>query len=142
LKRHLQHLGVVSSAQPVCGIFRSFGAKGRRLSSPGHAVDTLCMLDFVAQDLARSEDWRRVLEAYNLPRQPQKQPDPLDEQWLPRVPRLEGIDSTQLSHLHGTLIALGFLKFEISGKTGVQYQITPMGRQTLENGLVANAELD
>jgi len=57
------------------------------------------------------------------------------------VARLEGVESTQLSRLHGTLIALGFLKFEITGKTGVQYQLTPAGRQTLENGLLASAEL-
>ncbi len=100
------------------------------------------MLDFVAQDLARSEDWRRVLEAYNVPLQPQKQPESPEEQWLPRVARLESVESTQLSRLHGTLIALGFLKFEITGKTGLQYQLTPAGRQTLENGLLASAEID
>lgn len=48
---------------------------------------------------------------------------------------LEGVESAALSRLHGTLIALGFLKFELSGKAGMQYQLTPLGRHTLERGL-------
>ena len=48
----------------------------------------------------------------------------------------------QLSWLHGTLIALGCLKFELSGKVGVQYQLTTLGRQTLERGLVVQAETE
>jgi hypothetical protein len=101
------------------------------------------MLDFVAQELGQSEDWRRVLEAYAVPQQPQVQRDSPAEHWLSRVARVEGVDSTQLSKLHGTLIALGFLKFEISGKTGIQYQLTPSGHQTLAQGLtVANLEFE
>jgi len=34
------------------------------------------------------------------------------------------------------------LKFEISGKTGMQYQLTPTGRRMLEHGLTENAEVE
>ena len=33
--------------------------------------------------------------------------------------------------LHGKLIALGLLSFEISGKLGMRYQLSPLGRRTL-----------
>jgi hypothetical protein len=93
------------------------------------------MLDFVTEELAGSRDWRRVLEAYEWPQGEQKAGDMPDELWIPRLTGLEGIESTELSKLHGTLIALGFLRFEISGKAGMQYQLTPLGRHTLERGL-------
>ncbi len=100
------------------------------------------MLDFVAQELGQSDGWRRVLEAYNGPTDPPIPPDEHGEVWRPRLARLDGVEPAQLSRLHGTLIALGCLKFDLSGKVGVQYQLTPLGRQTLERGLVTNAEND
>jgi hypothetical protein len=100
------------------------------------------MLDFVAQELGRSDEWRRVLEAYNGPIDPLIAPDENGELWRPRLARMEGVEPAQISRLHGTLIALGCLKFELSGKVGVQYQLTPLGRQTLERGLVPNAEIE
>jgi hypothetical protein len=102
------------------------------------------MLDFVAQELVGSEDWRHVLEAY---RRPETRPEPAsnqgvpaDEGWLPRLVRIDGVDPVELSRLHGKLIALGCLKFEISGKSGMQYQLTPLGRQTLQHCLQGTAE--
>ncbi len=100
------------------------------------------MLDFVTQELIGSDEWRRVLEAYQSPQRQPDQGDLPDDRWLPRVAGLQGVDSAHLSGLHGKLIALGFLKFEISGKSGMQYQLTPLGRETLDHGLGANAELE
>jgi hypothetical protein len=100
------------------------------------------MLDFVAQELGRGDEWRRVLQAYNGPMDPPIPPDENGELWRPRVARVDGVEPAQLSRLHGTLIALGCLKFELSGKVGVQYQLTAVGRQTLERGLVTNVETD
>jgi hypothetical protein len=100
------------------------------------------MLDFVAQELSQSGDWRRLLEAYSGPVDPQILPDEHGEVWRPRVGRIDGVETAQLSRLHGTLIALGCLKFELSGKVGVQYQVTTLGRQTLERGLVAQSETE
>jgi hypothetical protein len=100
------------------------------------------MLDFVAQELGQTGDWRRVLEAYSGPTDPQILPDENGEIWRARVSRIDGVEPAQLSRLHGTLIALGCLKFELSGKVGMQYQVTTLGRQTLERGLVAQAETE
>jgi len=53
-------------------------------------------------------------------------------EWSPRVAEVEGIAPDQLSAIHGKLIALGMLKFEISSRAaGIQYQITTLARQAL-----------
>ena len=42
------------------------------------------------------------------------------------------VDPAQIAAIHGKLIALGMLKFEIGSRAdGVQYQVTPFGRQAL-----------
>ena len=83
-----------------------------------------------------------MLEAYQGPQGRRSEADSAEDRWLPRAPGIAGVDPAHLSALHGKLIALGFLKFEISGKTGMQYQLTPIGRQTLEHGLGTDAELE
>jgi len=104
------------------------------------------MLDFVAQELVGSDEWRHVLQAYQPPETRPETPcthgDAAADGWLPRLVGIDGVDPAQLSRLHGKLIALGCLKFEISGKTGMQYQLTPLGRQTLQRGLQASAEAE
>jgi hypothetical protein len=104
------------------------------------------MLDYVADELSApaTAGWRRVLEAYAslaALAPPASQPavedsaDPSEALgWVPRVSRLDGVEPEQLSALHGKLIALGLLSFEVSGKSGVHYQITPLGRRTLGRG--------
>lgn len=53
-------------------------------------------------------------------------------EWSPRVTQVAGLDADQLSAVHGKLIALGMLKFEIGSRAeGVHYQVTPLGRQAL-----------
>ena len=53
-------------------------------------------------------------------------------EWSPRITQVAGLAADQLSVIHGKLIALGMLKFEISSRAdGVQYQVTPLGRQAL-----------
>lgn len=71
-------------------------------------------------------EWRPLLAAYSE--------RPADEKtgWLPRIAAVEGLVPEQLSPVHGKLIALGLLKFEIgNGAEGVHYQVTPLGRQAL-----------
>jgi hypothetical protein len=56
----------------------------------------------------------------------------LKAEWSPRLTSAAGLPIEQLSVVHGRLIALGFLRFEIaSGAEGVQYQLTPLGRQAI-----------
>lgn len=71
-------------------------------------------------------EWRPLLAAYQELHEERKLV------WSPRVTRAEGTADDQLSAVHGKLIALGMLKFEISSRAdGVQYQVTPLGRQAL-----------
>jgi len=53
-------------------------------------------------------------------------------EWSQRIVAVEGLAADQLSTIHGKLIALGMLKFEIGSRAdGVQYQLTTLGRQAL-----------
>jgi hypothetical protein len=53
-------------------------------------------------------------------------------EWSQRIVAVEGLAADQLSAIHGKLIALGMLKFEIGSRAdGVQYQLTTLGRQAL-----------
>ena len=55
-----------------------------------------------------------------------------DLEWAPRIALVEGLVPEAVSSIHGKLIAMGMLKFEISGRTeGVQYQLTTLGKQAL-----------
>lgn len=102
------------------------------------------MLDYVAEELSAAPGWRPVLEAYaSLTTAAPAVKAAVSETpaaaegagWASRLRRLDGIEPEQLSSLHGKLIALGLLSFEVSGKAGMQYQLTPLGRHTLERGL-------
>jgi len=58
------------------------------------------------------------------------------KEWLPRVVSLEGFDGERLSSLHGRLIALGWLGFDVGDSvTGIRYQLTRDGQRVLD-GLV------
>lgn len=71
-------------------------------------------------------EWRPLLAAYHERIVSQKL------EWSPRVGEVQGLATEQLSAIHGKLIALGLLKFEIGSRAeGVQYQVTPLGRQAL-----------
>ena len=98
------------------------------------------MLDYVVEELSATPGWRRVLEAYasaSLTAAPAAAPSsdaPAASEglgWVSRVARLDGIEPERLSSVHGKLIALGLLSFEVSGKAGMQYQLSPLGHRTL-----------
>lgn len=70
--------------------------------------------------------WRLLLAAYAATISAKKL------EWSPRIDALDGLETELLSAVHGRLMALGMLKFEIgSREEGVQYQVTPLGRQAL-----------
>ena len=55
------------------------------------------------------------------------------KEWLPRVVSLEGFDGERLSSLHGRLIALGWLGFDVGDRvTGLRYQLTRDGQRVLD----------
>lgn len=71
-------------------------------------------------------EWRPLLAAYH------EAPTAADQAWVPRIREVAGVPGDQLSAIHGKLIALGLLKFEIASRAdGVHYQVTPLGRQAL-----------
>lgn len=52
--------------------------------------------------------------------------------WLDRFHEVRGVETGELSRLHGKLIALGLLDFQLSDRTGgMRYQVTPAGFQAL-----------
>jgi len=117
------------------------------------------MIDIDAELLDLDAGWREVLETYrpadeSLAKEPAADPEendsgqpssiglaelPAEEErddWLPRVRSLDGFDDQRLSSLHGRLIALGWLGFEVGDRnTGMRYRLTREGQRVLD-GLV------
>ena len=121
------------------------------------------MIDIDAELLDLDAGWREVLEAYRLVEETEpvaserqltrdRSADPGDveavlgladlpdeherDDWLPRIELLDGYDPERLSELHGRLIALGWLGFEVGDRTtGMRYKITRDGQRVLD-GLV------
>ncbi|MCA9048187.1 MAG: hypothetical protein KDA89_05630 [Planctomycetaceae bacterium] len=53
--------------------------------------------------------------------------------WLERIDSLPQINPEDLTRCHGQLIAFGFLKFEVSGRShGLRYQLSDRGRRAME----------
>ena len=75
----------------------------------------------------------QVIQAYALRAKTQKATLENFDGWLDRINQLDGFDKAELVQLHGQLIAMGFLKFEISGSSkGLRYQISTSGKNALE----------
>src|SRR4029078_10699898 len=71
-------------------------------------------------------EWRHLLAAYQQKIAAERR------EWSPRITEVAELAAELLSVIHGKLIALGMLKFEIGSRAdGVQYQLTPFGRQAL-----------
>ena len=52
--------------------------------------------------------------------------------WASRVSLIDGIDPDGMSPLHGRVIALGYLKFQlVDRQIGLRYRLTPEGRRAL-----------
>ena len=75
----------------------------------------------------------QLLQAYSLRATALKAALEQYDGWVERIDDLEELDSEVLTQLHGQLIALGHLKFEISGRNvGLRYQLSPRGKQALD----------
>lgn len=71
-------------------------------------------------------EWRPLLAAY------QARQGTTETGWIARITAIEGLAAEQVSAVHGKLIGLGLLKFEMGTRAeGVKYQLTPLGRQAL-----------
>ena len=99
------------------------------------------MIEYDPAVLEGDDSWRLVLGAYQSGQSQLKAQDPESDGWLPRLRTIEGIEGEALSRVHGRLIALGFLKFELlSREVGMRYQVSPLGKRTLEQGSYATED--
>ena len=90
------------------------------------------MIDFELAELNQDSQWRDLLDAYSAEHLKAKSRNPEFDGWVPRLKSVEGIEDEQLPRLHGKLIAVGFLKFQLAGRmSGVWYQLSPLGKQAL-----------
>lgn len=95
------------------------------------------MLDFEREDLNKTGPWACLLDAYLTQQQEMRQEFKQAEKeftgWVPRLATVEQIEDELLSKLHGRLIAVGFLKFQLGKRTtGLCYQLSPEGRKALD----------
>ena len=95
------------------------------------------MLQSAITQLERNPDWRLLLAAYHA-RQLLS-----SDGWVDRLAELDGIEVDQFSRIHGRLIALGVLEFELSGRgESMRYQLSPLGRQALMSEVTAAASFE
>jgi hypothetical protein len=114
-------------------------------------VDTACMIDIELDELSQDTQWRTVLQAYLEREQAEAArtgvvaaetgQDSETQNWIPRLAEVAGVDSKILSKIHGKLIALGHLKFQLAGREkGMCYQTSSLGKQALEQNTPAEAD--
>ncbi len=100
------------------------------------------MIDFEWEMLDTHPEWRLVLEAYGLEHERLLAENPEHEGWLPRLHHVEGVAEEHIPRIHGKLIALGFLKFQINGRdSGVVYQVTTQARRALSRATAGAEEV-
>lgn len=98
------------------------------------------MSDFQLDFPQENAECVAVLAAYRAEQTVFKQTDPEHDGWIGRLTRIARVDVEQLSEIHGRLIAFGLLKFQLTNrKTGVQYQLSSAGVQTLDKAAAARA---
>ncbi|HUG92069.1 MAG TPA: hypothetical protein VML55_14615 [Planctomycetaceae bacterium] len=91
------------------------------------------MIRFELDELNAIPEWRPVLAAYRERGAAARAAAPDFDGWLPRLRSIDGVAEARLPAIHGRLMALGFLRFQIAGRSaGLQYQLTPEGRQALD----------
>lgn len=83
--------------------------------------------------LRQNPEWVAVLAAYRAEQTVQKKLNPEHEGWVSRAKQVRDVENAHLSRIHGKLIAMGLLKFQLAGRTeGVVYQLSTAGRNALE----------
>ena len=56
--------------------------------------------------------------------------------WVPRLPIVDHVSAERLAPVHGKLIALGLLRFQLLDRTGgMVYRLSPEGRSALATAL-------
>ncbi len=109
------------------------------------------MIDIELEELSQDTPWGSVLQAYLAKEQAEKAHaravasecgmEIKTQDWIPRLAEVEGVEREDLCKIHGMLIALGYLEFQLSGREkGVCYRVSPLGKQALEQKVSAEAD--
>jgi hypothetical protein len=105
--------------------------------------DTCSMIDFERDEWSRTPGLKQLLETYRRQYDVAKRQNPEFDGWLPRIGTLDGVEPAEIARLHGKLIALGYLRFQLHDRrTGVQYQVDLASTATLDgpaHGMERNA---
>ena len=94
------------------------------------------MIDFELAQLRQNPEWQLVLSAYYAEHLQAKATTEEFDGWLDRVTIVEGVKDEHLPRIHGKLIALSFLKFDLTTRTsGVRYQMSQSGLRAVNRTL-------
>jgi hypothetical protein len=93
------------------------------------------MDEFDQQLLSENPAWQQVLGMYarlaDEPEHPRSEGES-GPRFHPRIASLEEMPPEELAEIHGQLIALGWLRFQLEGRqAGLMYRISPEGREAL-----------
>lgn len=89
-------------------------------------------MDFLDSTLTPPAAWSEVLGAYRRELQRAREANPEFDGWLSRIAVVEQVEPEAMSRIHGQLIALGLLKFDLSSRDAVlRYQLTRPAHQLL-----------
>ncbi|MEY3458197.1 MAG: hypothetical protein RL215_1354 [Planctomycetota bacterium] len=111
------------------------------LNAPRTVADTTGMKAIAEQPVSLEHQCLEVLGCYAVRETVVKSQDSEFSGWVDRISEAPGIEPSQLSGIHGQLIARGLLKFEFSGRVrGLQYQLSPQGREALGRGTLNSAD--
>ena len=90
--------------------------------------------------------WQQVLEIYTdliIQAGQQRSEEDQGTRWTQRIAELDQIDGEELSAIHGQLIALGWLTFQLEDRNaGLMYRITNAGKKACELAKKAGCEED
>ena len=91
------------------------------------------MLELERHILNRNPLWRDVLQQYIAAHEHARRHDPEHDGWTGRQTDHDGLSPEEQSEIHGRLIALGLIRFQIADRTaGMRYQVTGLGRSVLQ----------
>lgn len=91
------------------------------------------MIDYGFKELNTNPAWLLLLSAYQDAESSSREEAEFDG-WTPRINNLIGIDQAELCRMHGKLISLGYLKFELGNRLdGIKYQLSTEAVQALRS---------
>ena len=98
------------------------------------------MIDPAYNQLKKHPHWISLLVAYEHATTIAREAEGFDG-WIPRINEFEGIDQSELCRVHGKLISLGYLKFNLGGRLeGIKYQLSSDATRALSKGETPVAE--